>query len=397
MRRGVVQRAVGHSSGGDTPEADMVIADGAADDDTRREHAGVGLWLRYGRIVERFPEVASITIAALILGVLSLGQYGLGRMWSSGGGSSVAPHSSMAPPFAASDLYHSKVFDVHVGTRMCQHHTDTLMRLAAKANLVPFLLPTTNETHGVRTRCFVDGRDASSYACERDLLGFVLPVWSQELIADRRSGKPLSAAADWVRIDDSGDISLDAAAPSTPRLRAQDTRSLTSMPDYLATREFLERHRFWRTAGREGLRELERPKVFLDIGPNGGYHTVVASMYGFEVIAFEPVPIAAAALQEAMCLHDYLSNKVTVANFTPGLRDEECMTSSRSRGSHGHSGGELNASCYSTFSIPEAAYRGVRVRHRPIDQLNIPFVSVVKIDAGGFLGFLATDLGKSVT
>jgi FkbM family methyltransferase len=248
-----------------------------------------------------------------------------------------------------------------------------------------FLLPRANVTRSIRVRCFVSAPgtvpSAGDTACERDLLGLPWPIASVTSIALARGGEPVSTArtaresrereAEAMQASRLHDTSPSPALPYAPSM----------LPDYLGSREYVERHRFWRHAGRAGVVENERPKLFIDVGPNGGFHSLVASLYGFDVLALEPIPAAAEALREAICLNSYITSRITIANFTLGIKDATCELP--------FSSSAIDHSCYSTLSLPYrvlhtpgSSMEPLRIRHRPLDSLHLPYITVIKVDTG---------------
>jgi FkbM family methyltransferase len=300
--------------------------------------------------------------------------------------------SPTGAPGVTSRKYRQQVFAAD-DPRVSACRLQTAASLAAVADLRglhSFVLPAVNFTRGVRVRCWAGTAEAEpspgDTSCERDVLGLPWPLPSLADIVAARGHGPVSFA---MPTDDPFRVHTSSETASTRRSSVAQTASLelgpTAVPDYLSSRETVERYRF----ARASLGESTRPKLFVDVGPNGGYHTIVASLYGFDVLALEPLPSAAAALREAQCLNPFASpGGVTIVNFTAGVVEGECMlpTSSEVRG---HPGLGLSVhACYSTLSLPDQMLRSpstqsrVTVQHRRLDDLHLPYVTVVKVDVG---------------
>lgn len=145
-------------------------------------------------------------------------------------------------------------------------------------------------------------------------------------------------------------------------------------------------------------------KVYLDVGAHGGYHSLYAARMGYQVVAVEPLPGPRALLRFNLCMNDFLASSITTvshfalghANYSCCLRRTnagECYSSlSISNNSMLHATGEATTHApliEEKFSDDDRALRakcaargGEFVRYRILDDFRIPFLNLVKIDAG---------------
>lgn len=125
------------------------------------------------------------------------------------------------------------------------------------------------------------------------------------------------------------------------------------------------------------FRALHRPGTLLDIGAHDGLLTApLAELPGAHVIAFEPLPPAMARLRARLGAHPRVSLRAEALGAAPG---EAMLTLPLVDGA----AAEQWASLAKTYA-PAIPTREHRVTVMPLDALDLPEVTGVKLDVEGF-------------
>ena len=123
--------------------------------------------------------------------------------------------------------------------------------------------------------------------------------------------------------------------------------------------------------------------TFVDLGANIGTYTVALAKAGFDVVAFEPMPLNVDAIRAALCLNSIDQSKVTLYPYGLGTQQQECLVFSDDS-NHGNG----NVECSPNFIVPVGCSKlgmvAIRRYDDFYDQLRHKNVVVLKMDVEGF-------------
>lgn len=123
--------------------------------------------------------------------------------------------------------------------------------------------------------------------------------------------------------------------------------------------------------------------TFVDLGANIGTYTVALAKAGFDVVAFEPMPLNVDAIRAALCLNSIDQSRVTLYPYGLGTRQQECLVFSDDS-NHGNG----NVECSPDFVVPAGCSKlgmvAIRRYDDFYDQLRHKNVVVLKMDVEGF-------------
>ena len=148
-------------------------------------------------------------------------------------------------------------------------------------------------------------------------------------------------------------------------------------------------------ASLEPFRGSSNRHVFLDIGANIGYYSLLFAHFGYRSIAIEPMARNLAAINASLCRSSRLSSRISVVPSAAGgsrVGTERCIIRTR-RGVRNNRGngvlrcGTPGRAGLHTCAAADDAHTCHEVRLRTVDdvlaELRLPRVDVVKIDIEG--------------